>query len=106
MYCFLGLHLYSYSGECIFDIPSPSKYFEKGVIEVECTIPGNFLNDGAYYISMVVVKDTSVPLFLFEECMSFDLEDYRGDIQWYGKWVGAVRPNFPFRMEQIEYTLE
>jgi lipopolysaccharide transport system ATP-binding protein len=102
----VGLHLYSYSGECIFDIPSPSKYFEKGVIEVECTIPGNFLNDGAYYISMVVVKDTSVPLFLFEECMSFDLEDYRGDIQWYGKWVGAVRPNFPFRMEQIEYTLE
>ncbi len=102
----IGLHLYSYSGECIFDIPSPSKYFEKGLIEIECTIPGNFLNDGAYYISMVVVKDTSVPLFLFEECMSFELEDYRGDIKWYGKWVGAVRPNFPFRMEQTEYTLE
>lgn len=102
----IGLHLYSYSGECIFDIPSPSSYFEKGLLEVECTIPGNFLNDGSYYISLVIVKDTSVPLFLFEECMSFDLEDYRGDIRWYGKWEGAVRPIFPFRIEQIEYTLE
>jgi lipopolysaccharide transport system ATP-binding protein len=105
IYLSIGLHLYSYSGECIFDIPSPSSYFDKGLIEVECTIPGNFLNDGSYYISLVIVKDTSVPLFLFEECMSFDLEDYRGDIQWYGKWEGAVRPNFPFRIEQTEKTL-
>jgi lipopolysaccharide transport system ATP-binding protein len=102
----IGLHLFSYSGECIFDVPSPSRYFEKGLIKGECTIPGNFLNDGSYFISLIIVKDTSVQLFYFEECMSFDLEDYRGDIKWYGKWMGAVRPSFPFRVEQTEHTLE
>jgi lipopolysaccharide transport system ATP-binding protein len=97
-----GLHLFSYGGECIFDLPSPSRICEKGIIEGECTIPGNFLNDGSYFISLIVVKDTSVELFHLEECASFDLQDFRGDIRWYGKWMGAVRPSFPFRFEQTE----
>lgn len=96
-----GLHLFSYGGECIFDVPSPAIRCEKGgLMEGECLIPGNFLNDGSYYISLIVVKDTSVNLFYFEECLSFDVEDYRGDIKWYGKWMGAVRPTLPFRLEQ------
>ncbi len=102
----VGLHLFSYNGECIFDIPSPSKYFDKGLIAGECSIPGNFLNDGSYFISLIIVKDTSVQLYYFEDCMSFDVEDYRGDIKWFGKWMGAVRPSFPFRVEQVENILE
>ncbi|MEO6220142.1 MAG: ABC transporter ATP-binding protein [Ginsengibacter sp.] len=97
-----GFHLFSYSGECIFDIPSPPEYFDKGLVNGECTIPGNFLNDGSYFISLIIVKDTSVQLYYFEECISFDLEDYRGDIKWYDKWSGAVRPNFPFRLSKAE----
>jgi len=97
-----GFHLFSYSGECIFDIPAAPAYFNKGLIEGECTIPGNFLNDGSYFISLIIVKDTSVQLYYFEECISFDLEDYRGEIKWYGKWSGAVRPNFPFRLSKAE----
>ncbi len=102
----IGLHLFSYGGECIFDNQSPSMNFEKGLIEGECTIPGNFLNDGSYFISLVINRDTSIQLFYFEECMAFDLEDFRGDIKWYGKWMGAVRPRFPFRIEQTTFTLE
>jgi lipopolysaccharide transport system ATP-binding protein len=95
-----GLHLFSYGGECIFDVPSTAIRCEKGLVEGECLIPGNFLNDGSYYISIIVVKDTSVNVFYFEECISFDVEDYRGDIKWYGKWMGAVRPSLPFRLQQ------
>ncbi|CAN5805525.1 ABC transporter ATP-binding protein [soil metagenome] len=96
----VGLHLFSYGGECIFDVPSPSVYCQKGLVEGECTIPANYLNDGSYYISLIVVKDTSVNLFYFEECLSFELEDFRGNIKWFGKWMGAVRPKLPFRLEQ------
>jgi lipopolysaccharide transport system ATP-binding protein len=101
----VGLHLYTYAGECIFDVPSPSIAFAQGVVSGECTIPGNFLNDGTYYISLVIVRDTSVELFCYDECLSFTLEDFRGDIQWYGKWMGAVRPLFPFRLTQQEMIL-
>ncbi|WP_187264258.1 ABC transporter ATP-binding protein [Pontibacter beigongshangensis] len=100
-----NLLLFSYSGDCIFDAPSPTVLSQKGLIEGECDIPGNFLNDGSYYISLYVVKDTTTELCKLEECLSFELEDYRGDIQWFGKWWGAVRPQLPFRLVQAEMEL-
>ncbi len=98
--------LFSYSGECIFDVPSPEIKCNAGVIEGECIIPGNLLNDGSYYISLYVVKETSIPLFDLQECLSFELEDYRGNIKWFDKWWGAVRPKLPFTLEQKETTLQ
>jgi lipopolysaccharide transport system ATP-binding protein len=95
-----NLVLFSYGGECIFDVPSSATVCRKGVVSGECTIPGNFLNDGSYYISLYVVKDTTTALYDFESCLSFDLEDYRGEIKWYGKWWGSVRPLLPFRLMQ------
>lgn len=100
----VSLHVFSYGGECIFDLPSPAIECDKGVVEGVCEIPGNFFNDGAYFINLVVVKDTSVMLFELNECLSFELEDYRGDIKWYGKWMGAVRPQFPFIIKQDQFA--
>jgi len=91
----VGVHLFNFNGECIFDLPSPKYTFNEGLIQGKCTIPGNFLNDGAYYISIVFVKNITQRLFYFESCISFDVEDYRENAGWYGKWVGHVRPNFP-----------
>ena len=101
----VNLVLFSYGGECVFDVPSPAVECANGLVEGECTIPGNFLNDGSYFISLYVVKDTTTSLFDFTECLSFDLADYRGDIKWYGKWWGAVRPLLPFRLTQPEPAL-
>jgi len=96
----MGMDLFTFAGDCILDVPSPSMVCQSGLVEGECTIPGNFLNDGSYYISLMVVKDTSVPLYYFEGCLSFDVEDYRRDTNWYDKWKGAVRPSFPFQINQ------
>jgi lipopolysaccharide transport system ATP-binding protein len=95
-----NLVLFSYGGECIFDVPSSTAVCQKGLVSGECTIPGNFLNDGSYYISLYVVRDTTTALYDFESCLSFDLEDYRGEIKWYGKWWGSVRPLLPFSLMQ------
>jgi lipopolysaccharide transport system ATP-binding protein len=101
----LGLHLFAYSGECIFDVATPAATFKKGLVEGACSIPGNFLNDGSYYLSLIIVKNTSTPLFYLEECISFDVADYRENMAWYGKWMGAVRPHFPFTLKPIEGLL-
>ncbi len=91
----IGIQLYTFSGECVFDICSKSKQYNNGLFEVDCSIPGNFLNDGNYYISVEFVKNTTQRLFHFEACISFDVEDYRSNTAWFGKWPGAVRPSFP-----------
>ncbi|HYC27756.1 MAG TPA: ABC transporter ATP-binding protein, partial [Chitinophagaceae bacterium] len=97
-----GLHLFTAAGECIFDVSTDSVVHRAGVIEGQCKIPGNFLNDGSYYFSIIFVKDTSQELYYFENCLQFDVEDYRENIAWYGKWMGYVRPKFPFTLIPLD----
>ena len=98
----ISLHLNSLTGECIFNIGTISKWFEKGIIYAECEIPGNYLNDGSYSISFMVVKDTSTAVFNFEEALIFEIEDHRVGTSWYGKWPGYVRPKIDFPITQLE----
>ncbi len=97
----VGLHLFNSGRECVFDVCSVARNYERGLIEGHCEIPGDFLNDGSYYFSLIFVKDTSVELFYLEECLAMEVEDFRENMNWYGKWSGYVRPRFPFRMKQI-----
>ncbi|WP_127127551.1 ABC transporter ATP-binding protein [Pseudoflavitalea rhizosphaerae] len=96
-----GLHLFNYAGECIFDVASQPVLCKAGTVQGECRIPGNFLNDGAYYISLIIVQDTSIPLFYYEAGLHFEVADFRENTTWFGKWKGAVRPQFPFRFEPV-----
>lgn len=97
-----GLHLFTVAGECIFDVATAPAHYDAGVIEGECTVPGNFLNDGSYYFSLIFVRDSSQQLFYLEECLYFDVDDYRENINWYGKWMGYVRPQFPFSLKPVK----
>ncbi|RYY46836.1 MAG: ABC transporter ATP-binding protein [Chitinophagaceae bacterium] len=91
----VGVHLFDVNGNFIFDVCSARIKNPDGLLEGSCTIPGNFLNDGAYSISLVFVKDSTDRLFYYEDCIQFDVEDYRRDTAWFGKWHGVVRPDFP-----------
>lgn len=98
----LSLHLNSLTGECIFNVGTPSESYGPGLIAGECRIPGDFLNDGSYSVSVMIVKDTVTPLFNLEDGLIFDVEDYREGVAWYGKWPGYVRPQFQFQINQLE----
>lgn len=88
----VSLFLYTVAGECIFNVASTPQICEEGIVSTKCLIPGNFLNDGSYYISVMIVKDASKPIFFFEEALTFDIIDHRDATSWFGKWPGAVRP--------------
>jgi lipopolysaccharide transport system ATP-binding protein len=98
----LSLHLYSFTGECIFNVGTPSQPCAKGIISGTLDIPGHFLNDGSYVISIMIVKDTSSVLYNMEEALTFDVEDYRENVSWYGKWPGYIRPQLNFTLSQTE----
>jgi lipopolysaccharide transport system ATP-binding protein len=91
----VGVHLFNFTGECIFDLSSGRQTYKKGLVSGRCLIPGHFLNDGSYYISIVFIRNATIRLFYLESCLSFDVEDYRENGSWYGKWAGIVRPDFP-----------
>lgn len=101
----VSLHVYATTGECIFNISTPAINCDLGVIKASSEIPSNFMNDGSYIISFMIVKDKSIVLHNFEEIFNFEIVDYRIDTSWYGKWPGYVRPNFDFSLTQISNTL-
>lgn len=101
----LSMHLYTFTGECIFNVGTQSESFGKGLVSATCRIPGNFLNDGSYVVSMMIVKDTSTILYNMEEALIFDIEDFRENVTWYGKWPGYIRPQLDFTISQTEYLV-
>ena len=96
------LLLFNTSGECIFDLASKPFIGNKGMIEGECTIPGNFLNDGAYYFTLYFVHDASSEKIYFEECILFEVADFNENTSRSDKWWGLVRPDFPFTLNMPE----
>lgn len=101
----LSMHLYTFTGECIFNVGTESQQFGKGLVIGVCEIPGHFLNDGSYVVSMMIVKDTSTVVYNMEEALIFDIEDYRENVTWYGKWPGYIRPKLNFSIRQTEHLV-
>ncbi|MCE7071416.1 ABC transporter ATP-binding protein [Dyadobacter sp. CY327] len=101
----LSMHLYTFTGECIFNVGTQAETFSKGLVSGVCEIPGHFLNDGSYVVSMMIVKDTSTVLYNMEEALIFDIEDYRENVTWYGKWPGYIRPQLNFSIRQTEHVV-
>jgi lipopolysaccharide transport system ATP-binding protein len=94
------LQVFNNAGELIFELASSNHLFQNGVVKGESGIPGNFLNDGLYYISLSFVRNSSTRLFYLESCLSFDVEDYKDSGNLYGKWAGIIRPSFPVNLSQ------
>ncbi len=96
----VNLQLFNDAGEIIFELASQQYQFKNGLVKGESHIPGNFLNDGLYYISLSFVRNSTTRLFYLDSCLSFHVEDYNHSGDWYGKWAGVVRPSFPIALKQ------
>ena len=94
------LQVFNDAGDLIFELSSQNYNFKNGIVKGESIIPGNFLNDGLYYISLVFVRNSTIRLFYLESCLSFHVEDYKNAGDGYGKWAGVVRPSFPIALNQ------
>jgi lipopolysaccharide transport system ATP-binding protein len=83
--------------QCVFNSASPVVYLKKGLNRFSCLIPGGLLNDGIYYVEIMLVNNSSV-IYKFEESCTFNLIDER-EHEWYGKWIGVVRPKLDWKIE-------
>jgi lipopolysaccharide transport system ATP-binding protein len=77
--------------------------FPAGLFRSACRIPANLLNDSMYRVQLLVIKDQSVPLYRYDEILTFEVrDDLKNRSFWHGKWVGAVRPQLEWSTEQVE----
>jgi lipopolysaccharide transport system ATP-binding protein len=96
-----SLHVFTVEGVCVFNSVSTPVRCLTGLVRGVCFIPGNFLNDGSYQITMMIVQDTSIPLYCFENVATFTINDVEREGNWYGKWSGVVRPKLDWQVTSL-----
>jgi lipopolysaccharide transport system ATP-binding protein len=79
-----------------------NKAFPRGLFRSRFHIPGDLLNDGTHRVHLYVVKDESVVLYDIDDILVFEVEEASEQRSvWFGKWVGAVRPNLDWQTELL-----
>ena len=95
----LSMHVYTNTEECVFNVGTVSKHLSTGLHKGICKIPANLLNDGVFNITMMIVGDSSYPIYNFEKGLTLEIHEERSASGWSGKWPGVVRPQMPFSLD-------
>jgi lipopolysaccharide transport system ATP-binding protein len=98
----LSIHVYNIEEACIFVTVSDFGPRPVGLIRHVMEIPGDFLNVGAYYLNVIVVKDASVAILVQNNVVTFEVVEGEVVGNWYGQIPGAVRPKLKWRNELAE----
>ena len=103
----ITIQVFNEQNICVFGSGSahePSwhgKAFPAGTFRSVCHIPGNLLNDGAYRVKILFVRDRSTVVFSHESALGFEVHEYERLGSWYGKKAGAVRPLLDWSTELV-----
>ena len=76
--------------------------FPAGLYRDVCHIPGDLLNNGVYWVELLIVQDDTTAIFKLENALVFEVRDtpeVRG--AWFGDWPGVVRPILRWSTEQL-----
>jgi lipopolysaccharide transport system ATP-binding protein len=87
---------------CVFATASDFAPRPAGQIRHTVEIPGDFLNAGAYYVNLLIVKDASTGILFQNNVVAFDVLEGEVVGNWYGRPPGAVRPKLKWQSELIE----
>jgi lipopolysaccharide transport system ATP-binding protein len=98
----LSLEVYTLEDTCAFSVVSPPTRRPTGLIREVCRIPPNLLNDTVYEVRLQVVRDTSVTLLDVPKALSFEVAETDRQLNWYGKWQGALRPALEWSSEVLQ----
>ena len=81
----LSMAIYTMMDDCLFVAVSNVRSSLTGLHSAVCIIPPDLLNDGTYYISMLVVADASL-VYNFENMVTFEVNESRQANAWHGRW--------------------
>jgi lipopolysaccharide transport system ATP-binding protein len=99
-----SLAVYNSEDICVFNTISPPTDRPAGLVREVCLVPGKLLNDGTYRVRVMIVKDTGVLLIDHLDAVTFQITESARPFNWYGKWVGVVRPELAWASEALPET--
>ncbi len=89
---------------CIEADPWCTRQYPRGFFRTSCVIPGNFLNEGDYRVSVYLnVRGASDNIALARDVVTFTVVDtgnMRGE--YLGPWLGCVRPRLDWKTVELK----
>ncbi|MCK4790849.1 MAG: ABC transporter ATP-binding protein, partial [Desulfobacteraceae bacterium] len=104
-------HLYNQLGVLLFQTANlhdevlAQMEYEPGLYRCSCRIPGNFLNEGAYFVNAYLSRDFRHPPDVRKEpAVSFRAYDSGAGQGGYaaGKWLGVIRPLLTWSDKRVD----
>jgi len=96
----LTYHLISDQGIVVLTSGCPSKVRQTGKYKAVCTIPGNLLNSGSYFLKLLIVENENQVTYENQVIASFALVDAATrNHAWMGREPGVVQPTLQWSME-------
>ncbi len=109
---FPNFHFHDQQGQCVFVVANRLDQANKrGTYKAICEIPGNLLNDGAYFITAALTcSHNGIEVcFVERDAVTINLVERLADdihgpprFGYAGPYPGALRPKFEFTIEPIE----
>jgi lipopolysaccharide transport system ATP-binding protein len=96
--------LWTSARECAFNAISTVVSSTGGIFRGTCCLPAHLLNAETYTVDLYVVQDTSTIMYMHQELLTFETVEGARVGNWYGKWLGAVRPRLEFTLTKISPT--
>jgi lipopolysaccharide transport system ATP-binding protein len=75
------------------------KAYPSGLFRSRFYIPADLLNDGTHRVDLYVVRNKSEVIYSQEDIVVFEVQDAERRGAWYGKWIGAIRPNLKWETQ-------
>lgn len=100
----VNISLFTISGECVFDLGSPTLKAEEGLLVFRSVIPANLLNNNTYFVTLKIWRDYTEMICEFSECTSFKVEDISEGATYFGAWSGVIRPQIDMSLRLEKNT--
>lgn len=71
-----------------------------GLNKIKCSFPKGFLNIGAYYLTLYIIKDGRETVFVEKDILVFSVQEGQREVgSWMGKEPGFIKPVFDWSIQ-------
>jgi lipopolysaccharide transport system ATP-binding protein len=92
-----SIHLFDKHGNWVLCGGQNSKVLVPGVYQHSCIFPADFLNDGRYSLSIILITDTTRLDVYIRDAISFVVHETKGREEYLGAIGGCVRPRLEWQ---------
>ncbi|MDQ3120015.1 MAG: polysaccharide ABC transporter ATP-binding protein [Verrucomicrobiota bacterium] len=100
-----SIHLLDKHGTCVLASGTPSRVLDRGGHQHACVLPANFLNDGHYSITILLIVDVTRFDVTVPNAISFVVHETKRRGEYLGAVIGCVRPHLEWSEKSLNGSM-